>query len=113
MDLRNAKLHLEVLRDPYKEASREEALDFLEKFIDEVQDYKDRSVAWSVEDFEQQAHDEEVWKRVGNEPTIPLYDRSKFEDALYSMIQGHDATLGITWDTISVYLGLMCELEED
>jgi len=54
-------------------------------------------VVWSVEDFEHRAEERD------NE-----YDSSKFEDALHQMIHKHDATLGISWDTIDFWLDEIC-----
>jgi len=57
-----------------------------------------KSVSWEVLDFEGRAM----------EKGIDNYDTSKFEYALETMIRKHDATLGITWDTIDHYLDSMC-----
>lgn len=37
--------------------------------------------------------------------------RGKFQTALETMINEHDATLGITWDTVSMYLNDYCKIE--
>ena len=41
-----------------------------------------------------------------------LYDRSKFEEALYRADHKHDASVGISWDVLEVYLDEICRLEE-
>lgn len=64
----------------------------------EFQAFKERSVTWSVDDFTKRAEDlsGETWEFI--------YNKNLFQEALESMIRQHDATIGITWDTIDVYL---------
>ena len=64
----------------------------------EFEDWKERSVTWSVEDFEGRAADiyGDTWE--------DIFDKSLFENELYDMIRHHDCNNGITWDTIDVYL---------
>ena len=57
-----------------------------------------RGIYWSVEDFKSRAVERDKDK----------YDESKFEEALDRMIDKHDATMGISWDTIDFYLDEMC-----
>ena len=64
----------------------------------------ENAVVWGVEDFECQAL--ELERRAGR----LLYDRSKFAEALSRMIHKHDATLGITWSTVEIYLDANCKL---
>jgi hypothetical protein len=92
-----------------------------------------RSIVWSVEDFEGRAREREIDNLEDDESDlfnedlaeqlhedfemeIPeenmLYDRSKFQDALESMIHHHDCTIGITWETIDYYLDEECKLEK-
>jgi hypothetical protein len=61
---------------------------------------RNEAVIWSVEDFEQQAIDYEENHCYG----LQVFDRRKFQEALNTMIRKHDATIGITWDTIDCYL---------
>ena len=61
-----------------------------------------RGVYWSVEDFKHRADE----RSIGNKSS--LYDESKFEDALDTMIHKHDASLGISWDTIDFWLDELC-----
>ena len=56
-------------------------------------------IGWSVEDFKYQASNQE-------DPSI--YDETKFKDALDTMINKHDASIGITWETIAIYLDNYC-----
>lgn len=56
-------------------------------------------IGWSVEDFKYQASNQE-------DPSI--YDETKFKDALDIMINKHDASIGITWETIDYYLNEYC-----
>jgi len=67
---------------------------------DEIRQYKEESVKWSIEDFEEQANN------FGNNPKD--YDASKFQDALELMIRKHDAELGISWETVQCYLNSHC-----
>ena len=68
-----------------------------------------RGIFWYVNDFESQAQiDEEFAKENGEELK---FDRNKFQAALEKMINEHDATLGITWDTVSMYLNDYCKFE--
>lgn len=68
-------------------------------------------IIWSVEDFESAA--EAIEENKGDGPDYPkLFDRSKFKEALDRMINKHDCTIGITWDTIDWYLHQYCKLEE-
>jgi len=82
-----------------------------------IQKYKSgyRGVYWHIDDFEAQAKTiEEMHQKKYNLELYPLmYDRSKFEDALYNMINKHDASLGINWTTIEVYLDTYCTLEDN
>ena len=60
------------------------------------------TMGWSVEDFEHRAEELEQYM------TETLYDRDKFEEALHCMIDNHDASLGINWDTVDYWLSYMC-----
>ncbi len=68
-------------------------------------DPNSRAVWWSVEDLEQRAAEQEDLEEE------QLYDRSKFESALDTMISDHDCDWGISWDTLDSYLGSYCRLE--
>lgn len=72
------------------------------KVADELHKLEESCIQWSIEDFEQQAYS----KKGENWPEY--YDRTKFIDALERMIYKHDATIGITWDTVDYYLDEMC-----
>ena len=61
-------------------------------------------IGWSVEDFKYQASNQE-------DPSI--YDENKFKDALDTMINKHDANIGITWETIDYYLNEHCIKETE
>jgi len=63
-----------------------------------------RSISWNVEDFKGRA--EQIVKN--NPSRNYVFDESKFEDALEEMISKHDATIGVTWDTIDFYLMEYC-----
>lgn len=90
------------------------------KFVENNYTHNSRCVSWSVKDFEGRA--EEIWlgytkksKFYDTPPKFPyarkwqhVFDSSKFEEALFTMIRKHDASLGISWDTIDFYLDDMC-----
>lgn len=63
---------------------------------------KDRMITWCEKDFEGVAITREEAALV--EGKLEFYDRSKFSGALLAMVRQHDASLGITWDTIDTYL---------
>ena len=67
------------------------------------------TLGWSIEDFQLRA--KELESLVGSE--VPLYDPRKFKDALYCMVDKHDASLGITWDTVDFWQDEMCLLKEE
>jgi hypothetical protein len=64
-----------------------------EALLKEFEQYKKESIKWSVEDFTWYEHD----KYTINE--------QQAQDALERMINKHDASIGITWDTIEYYIG--------
>lgn len=82
----------------------------------DVDDYiRQRCITWDEEDFEQSAKDLEEWYYAREEnkdkPVVEIYDRSKFTEALYKMIHEHNAEIGISWDTISIYLDEYCKID--
>ena len=64
-------------------------------------------LTWSVEDFEAEA------ERLVGENWKDIYDESKFEDALFEMIDNHDAEWGISWNSVAFYLNQYCKKEEE
>lgn len=64
-------------------------------------------LTWSVEDFEAEA------ERLVGENWKDIYDESKFEDALFEMIDNHDAEWGINWNSVAFYLNQYCKKEEE
>jgi hypothetical protein len=62
------------------------------------------AIWWCVDDLECLAQQREEY--AGK----TLYDRSKFEDALYQAYKKHDASIGISWDVLEVYLDELCML---
>jgi hypothetical protein len=78
-----------------------------EKAIEAFLERNERSITWSVEDFEGRAKDieGEDWEKV--------YDKSGFQDALETMIRHHDCSHGITWDTIDYYLQKICRKNDN
>jgi hypothetical protein len=75
-----------------------------------VQNHRDgfRGVYWHINDFESEAHNNEVLN-----PEEEIYDRSKFPLALGEMISDHDAEYGITWDNVKHCLDTYCKLNQE
>lgn len=61
------------------------------------------AIIWKVEHFEQKA--KELEQKSSNE----LYDRNRFEKALYEMINNHNRDEGISWNTVEYYLMEFCK----
>ena len=83
-----------------------------EEKINVLEEQLSRSVTWSVEDFEQQAVEIERACSPYRFAYKLLYDRSKFPMALREMIRRHDASIGITWDTVEFWLNELCVKDE-
>ncbi len=93
---------------------------YLDYIIDQIKIIEETSVQWSVDDF--------LFQALGNEdvqmkdPNIEFYeitmdeahkylnkyDPAKFQYALERMIDKHDASIGITWNTIDFFLDEYC-----
>ncbi len=67
-----------------------------------------RSIPWNVEDFKGRAEQ----LKEANPKKNYIFDETKFEDALEQMIKKHDANLGISWETVDIYLREYCLAEE-
>jgi len=63
-----------------------------EALLKEFEQYKRESVKWSIEDFTEYNH---------NKYTITP---EQAQEALERMIYKHDASIGITWNTIEYYI---------
>ena len=61
------------------------------------------AIIWKVEHFEQKA------KVLEQESGKKLYDRNRFEKALYEMIKNHNRDEGISWLTVEYYLNAFCK----
>jgi len=61
------------------------------------------AIIWKVEHFEQKAKERE--QKSSNE----LYDRNRFEKALYEMMKNHNRDEGISWSTVEYYLNTFCK----
>lgn len=114
---------LEVCMD-YDVTELEKMYEEIKKKYDEtlkkLKDREDTSVGWSVNDFisrawekefpdiepENIAYDSIDFNEIAKQ--LKVYDPDKFRDALERMIYRHDATIGITWDTIDYYLDEYC-----
>ena len=76
--------------------------------IENALDHNVGSIAWCIDDFESHAeHIEEIHHDGGK-----VYDRDKFQDALHRMINKHDASIGISWESIQVYLDEYCMIDK-
>ena len=75
--------------------------------IENALDTNSGQVSWCIDDFECQAEYCEEMREEGE-----LYDREKFQSALDRMIDKHDATIGITWETIQLYLNEYCMIDK-
>lgn len=66
------------------------------------------SISWSVDDFETMAinncNGDDAWEQ--------YYNKDMFESALEEMINHHDASMGITWNTIDHYLETYCRIKD-
>jgi len=62
-----------------------------EDLVEEFENYKSRSVTWSVCDFTDL--DKDGWQ----------ITEEQAQNALNDMLHHHDANLGITWDTVDYY----------
>jgi len=74
-------------------------------------------IYWSIEDFENTA--DRLFCELQNDNSKEFedfknleqfYDKAKFPYQLERMISSHDASIGITWETIEFYVGL-CEIK--
>ena len=75
---------------------------------DLLRDKAKECISWSVEDFEcmarQNCYDDDMWSE--------YYNKDMFQTALEEMISHHDASIGITWDTIDHYLETYCRIRD-
>ena len=60
-------------------------------------------IYWTVNDFKSRAisKESEIWENI--------YDEGLFNFALHMMINHHDASAGITWNTVDFYLDEFCK----
>jgi len=94
----------------FKEKGSQGVADFImlherKRDIHNALDPECEQIAWSVADFEARAEEIEEGRGQGQ-----IYDRSKFPEALYTMIDRHDASIGITWESIDYHLEEDCSL---
>jgi galactose-1-phosphate uridylyltransferase len=120
--IREVGMEDQMLRQLVMKASEEELINFLdekrelkggtimkktidykekyEELLKEFEQYKKESIKWSVEDFTEYEH-----------PEFTINDQQA-QDALERMIRKHDASLGISWNTIEYYIEEYGELKE-
>jgi len=94
----------------FKEKGSQGVADFImlherRRDIQNALDPECEQITWSVEDFETRAL--EIEEARGKEQ---IFDRSKFSEALYTMIDRHDSSIGITWESIDYHLEEDCLL---
>jgi len=82
------------------------SIEELKEIKDSLIDLNKRTIIWSILDFEIQASENEGFYNREN-----IYDRNKFQNTLELMISEHDANMGISWDTIDIYLDQYCKYE--
>ena len=75
---------------------------------DELRKKANECISWSEIDFEQQARQ----ACDGSDTWDQYYNKDMFGQVLCDMIQNHDASIGITWDTIDYYLDVYCKIKE-
>tara|TARA_R110000868_G_scaffold99064_3_gene272799 strand:- start:314 stop:550 length:237 start_codon:yes stop_codon:yes gene_type:complete len=63
-----------------------------EALLKEFEQYKKESIKWGVQDFMLYDH------------MTHTINEKQSQEALESMIRNHDATIGISWDTIQYYI---------
>jgi len=73
-----------------------------QELIDRIA-HLETAIIWKVEHFEQKA------KELEQESSKKLYDRNRFEKALYEMIKNHNRDEGISWSTVEYYLTTFCK----
>lgn len=108
--MKNSDFKIEKLlcRDEYKVVvkrpfdSIEEAQNFIDGIV-ESDEKLERSITWSVEDIRGRAEEQAEWFGQSIEER---FDTSKFEVVLDQMIRKHDCNIGISWDTIDVFLDM-------
>ena len=64
-------------------------------------------IRWDEDDFKSQAilaTSDTEWEE--------YYNKNAFSHALTEMIRCHDASIGITWDTVDYYLDTYCKIKE-
>jgi len=76
---------------------------------------KRRCICWYVDDFAKQAND--IYENTKNEfinakKWQDVYDETKFPEALNAMINEHDSDVGISWNTLTIYLNEYCKRKE-
>ena len=72
-----------------------------ESLLKEFEQYKKESVKWGVADFIEYDHDRYT------------ITEEQAQEALERMIYKHDATIGITWESIECYLSEYGTLKEN
>lgn len=81
------------------EITNTDELELIEKYRDGY-----RGVYYHARDFETLAR---VYEQ---EAGFEMFDRTKFTEALEDMCRKHDFNIGITWDTLKLYLYTYCKL---
>ena len=92
--------------------------------INDINNPTSISLNWGITDFETRAIELETDADENFEPEydpqgvlinkpFPIYNRTRFPQALFQMQHHHDCNNGITWDTIDFYLHLLCLLNEE
>ncbi|MCW3162632.1 hypothetical protein [Chryseobacterium oryctis] len=73
-----------------------------QELIDRIA-HLETAIIWKVEHFEQEA------KELEQQSSKELYDRTRFEKALYEMMKNHNRDKGSSWNTVKHYLTEFCK----
>ena len=75
----------------------------LKKKVRDLEEQLARSVTWDVDDFVMRAKYHEKANERG-----AIFDYTKMDEALKTMISKHDASIGICWDVVDFWLYEIC-----
>ena len=77
------------------------------KAVNIIEKMAEGTITWSEEDFKIKAIE-----KTNVSDWDQYYNKEMFSEALRIMIERHDATVGITWDTIDYYLETYCKIKD-
>lgn len=88
---------------------RAETIDNWDEIL--IEDANTIHISWSVVDLQDRANEHEERFQEENKLKVKptLYNREAMYSALHKMKRQHDCNIGITWETLDVYLDLYCK----